>query len=76
MGRIVVPDQPGQKVCETPSQQKKVVCSGACLRSQPRWEILNRRISVQAGLGEKKKKKQDPISKISRAKMAGGRALA
>jgi hypothetical protein len=30
IGRIVVPGQPGQKVCETPSQRKKAGHYDAC----------------------------------------------
>jgi hypothetical protein len=55
--------QPLQKVSKTPSQWEKL---GMPVISV----ILGRRIMVLSGLG----KKETPISKISRAKSAGGGA--
>jgi hypothetical protein len=62
-GRIVVPSQSGKKVCETPSQwgKSQVWCY---------VPVLPVSTLVQAGLG----KKWDPISKITKAKRAGGMA--
>jgi hypothetical protein len=68
MRRIEVPGQPRQIVHETPSQQKKKqgMVSHACYPNNT--GSRNRRIMIQVGLG----KVRDPISKITRAKWAGG----
>jgi hypothetical protein len=50
------------------NNNKKVGCGSTCLPSQLTVGNINRRIAVQAELD----KKQDPISKITRAKRAGG----
>jgi hypothetical protein len=43
--RIMVPDQPGQKVSKTPSQQNKSgVVTHACHPAM--WEAIGRRITV------------------------------
>jgi hypothetical protein len=52
--------------------RKKVGHGGMHLSSQLPQKVLRRRIMVQANLG----KKQDPISKITRANRAGGMAKA
>jgi hypothetical protein len=56
------------QVSETSSQ--KGGHDSAHLSSQLQWEISNRRVAVQAILD----KKQDPTSKITRAKTAGDMA--
>jgi hypothetical protein len=69
---IVIPGQPMPKVHNPISVKKKLGVGGACLSSQLCQEAWNRRVMVQAGLG----KTWDPISKIIRAKRAGGVAQA
>jgi hypothetical protein len=50
IGKIVVPSQPGQKVIETPSQQKELgMMANACHRSY--MGGVNRKNAVQTGLG-------------------------
>jgi hypothetical protein len=61
-----------RKICETPCQWKKAVCGSMCLSALLLWGVKSRQIAIQAGLGER----QDPISKITRAKRAGGMDLA
>jgi hypothetical protein len=68
--RIVVLGQPGpkkKKKSQNPISTEKSWRWFICLPYQL-WEMQNRRIAVQVGLG----KKQDPISKITRAKRTGG----
>jgi hypothetical protein len=61
IGKIVVSGQPRQKVLETLTQQRRLgTVVHACYPS-------TNRIGIQVGPG----KRQDPISKITRAKRAG-----
>jgi hypothetical protein len=67
IGRIKVCGRAGQKAHKTPSQQRKLgMVVNDCHPSTV--ESINGRITVHGGLD----KKQNPISKITRAKGARG----
>jgi hypothetical protein len=68
IGMIAVLGQPWQKTFTRFFLKRNTVYSGTCLSSQLWQEASTRRIVVQAG----QDRKQDPISKITRAKRAGG----